>query len=409
MRILTMQNLVGLLAVVSTMAVGAGQVRSQTVDREYVSGYLGNLGQRFDCYFTIEQFRDGVTANILRKHIDADTSLRAIADIAPSLERQLEGFEVLRSPDNPAVFHIVAAKVHAIPAYWLDKRLDMSFQGLTGGLLGKIVSSGAGVIPQTTFITSDSPRYDAATQVTVAAKGLAARSILTDFLPLSRSSRLLWSANTTLLKEGGTRMPIVGGKAVPVPGLTMTWAAGTQEVSVSWGGLVQSEEKPVNGLVPFSEGETAFYRNTKSAEAIAAAVNYINGQMKTQSPFQVRWAMFYLGKHAVPEAVPLLTKHLAYKYTTCGVLEESYPAALALSMMGKIGSAAALKVIGTETDGLRLKLLCRVVLRVEGEDNGPKAVEAEAAKLADGRQQLIRDALKAAAEPQALPAAPAAK
>jgi hypothetical protein len=46
---------------------------------------------------------------------------------------------------------------------------------------------------------------------------------------------------------------------------------------------------------------------------------------------------------------------------------------------------------------------------VEGEDNGPKAVEAEAAKADQVQQQRIRDALKAAAEPQALPAAPAAK
>jgi hypothetical protein len=407
-------DVVVLLASVAAMTGQLAQNEAQAAGGEKMSlsSYLTQLGKRFDCYFTVEQDFDGTAPapEALCMFIEPDTSLKAIADVVPVLGKQLEGFEVVQSPDNPAVFHIVALKAKSIPAYWLDKRVDLSFQGLTGGLLWKIVSSGTGVIRQTAFSTDDIPWDDATTKVTVTAKGLAARSILTDFLPLSRYSRLLWSATTTVLKEGGTRMPLVNGKAVPVPGLTVTWAPGTQEVSVSWGGLVQSEEKPSNELVPFSAGEVAFHRNVKSPEAIAAAVDYINAQMKTENPFQVRWAMFYLGKQGVPEAVPLFTKHLTYKYTTCGVLEESYPAALALSMMGKIGSAAALKAIGTETDSLRLKLLCRVVLLVEGQDNGAKAIEAEVVKTTDAQQnQRIRDALKAAAEPQVVPQAPAAK
>ena len=400
-----------LLAIVPATAEQPAQPPAAAVQGQkvWLGSYLREIGQRFDCYFTIHQWDYG-TPNILNERVMIEPGLKYLADVPGALSKRLEGYQVLQCSDNPVVFRIVSAKSQANPEYWLDGRLDLEFQGPPDELLNKILYSAKGTSRQSQFFIGNVPSADLTTKVAVRAAGMPARSIMTNFLPLSRYSRVLWSATTTVLKEGRTEALLVDRQGVPAPGWTMTFAPGTQKVSVSWGGPFKSEYMPSTALVPFSEGEAALYRNAKSPEAIAAAVDYINAQMKTENPFQVRWAMFYLGKHGVAEAVPLLLKYLAYRYTTCGVLEESYPATLALSMMGKPGSAAALKALGTETDGLRLKLLCRVVLLVEGQAQGAKTIEAEAAKVADAKQQQrIRDALKSLAEPQAESQTPPAR
>ena len=352
------------------------------VEKMYLTFYLEYLTRKVDCYFTVEQA--ATSPDVLTRNVEADKTVKTIPEMVAAIKRQLEGFEVFQSPDCPAVVHIISNEARSIPDYWLDSRRDLSFGGSPDGLLRKILPLGQRVTQESVFVTNAMPCEDVRTEVSLVAKGLAVRSILTDFMPLSRYSRLLWSATTEQ-------------------------RAGTQRVAVSFEGQVESDEARSNEIVPFSEGDTAFYRNKKSEAVIKAAIDYVNSEMQKETPYQVRWAMFYLGKQGATEAVPLLLKHLTYKYTTCGVLEESFPATRALSMMGKIASAAALKAIGTETDSLRLRLLCRVVLLVEGQGNGAKAVEAEAAKSAGDRQQLILDALKAAAEPQPLPAPRAGK
>ena len=341
--------------------------------------YLEQVGRRFDCYFTVEQVED-----CLNKVFEPDATVKTIPDMEAALCRRLKGYEVRRSDKNPAVFRIAAVKLLSNPAYWMEKHIDLSFQGTPSNLQLKIWSC-AGLTHPLQWSTDFPPRLDLTTKVTVSGKGLSARCLLTDFMPLSQYSRVLWSATTRMddLKPS---------------------------VTVSFGGPTKSEDALSDEVVPFSEGDVAFYRNRKSPEAVAAATDFIKEQMKAEKPFQVRWAMLYLGKQVVADALPLLLEHLKYKYTTCGVLEESYPAALALSMMGKAGAASALKALATETDGLRLKLLCRVVLLIEGQDPGAKTIEAEAAKVADAKQQQrIRDALKSLAEPQAESQTPPAR
>jgi hypothetical protein len=354
--------------------------------------YIEQLGRKLDCYFTVEQAGDSSTPDVFSRRIATEASPKSASDLVDLLKSQLKGYDVSQSRDNPVVIHIAAVKARAIPDYWLDNKLDLTFVGSPNGLLATVLGLCTGAVPPTTFFTGSTPTMDVTTRVAVTGHALAARNALTDFMPLSRYSRMLWSATTTQND-------------------------GKQIANVSFGGSVEPNASLSEKLVAFSAGEDAFYRNKKSPEAIAAATEYIESQMKTEKPFQVRWAMFYLGKNGVSEAVPLLLKHLKYQYTTCGVLEESYPAALALSMMGKPGSAAALKEIATESDALRLKLLCRVVLLVEGQEAGAKTLEAEAAKLSEAKQQqAIRDALKAVADPKieaapvpATPEAPAKK
>lgn len=385
MRYATVLTL-GVLAVSAWLGVNALHVKGQMYgDKIMMGSYLRQMGKKLDCYFTIEQVLTASSPDIPSRYVVPNTSVKSVADLLDYLQKQLATCDIRQSPENPAVIQITSPGAVAIPSYWLDRRIDLSFAGSLADLENRIVVSQQGLEFQKLTAPHGMARRDFDTKVHIVAKSRAVRGLLTDFMPLARYSRTLWTATTTP-------------------------SDGKQVVTVSFGGPVKAPDGMSDELVPFAQGEDAFYLNKKSPEAIAAAVDYMTTQMKVEKPFQVRWAMFYLGKNGGPAAVPLLIRHLTYKYTTCGVLEESYPAALALSMMGKSGSAAALKAIATETDSLRLKLLCRVVLLVEGQDNGAKAIEAEVVKTTDAQQnQRIRDALKAAAEPQVVPQAPAAK
>ena len=108
--------------------------------------------------------------------------------------------------------------------------------------------------------------------------------------------------------------------------------------------------------------------------------------------------MYYLGKHKVESAVPLLLSHLDYRYTTVPVLAEAYPAVHALLDMGQTANAPVRKQLTTETDLLRLELLCAVLLGVNGAYDGRKLTAETASKLPEAQEKRIMDALRFAEE-----------
>jgi hypothetical protein len=370
-------------------AMPAGESASAGVSLELLEEYLLRAAVECDCYFTVETFVPAGEPEYgaLGLRIPRSPSTGSVDTLIANLGKAVPGMRVFRDVDNPAIVRLIHVRLNEIKSYVMDREVTLDVKSSPDDLLFSLQKTAPSLSPRRTGpIGGGRPWGDMFTPLEFSAKNVNIRRVMTDGIPLSRYQRIIWLSQTIVEPDGLHTVVDYQGRPRPYEPSALA-------------------KKPL----PFEVGEAAFRRNAKSPEAIAAAVDYIDAQMKTENPFQVRWAMFYLGKQGVPEAVPLLLKHLTYRYTTCGVFEESYPAALALSMMGKTGSAAAMQAIGTETDSLRLKLLCRVVLLVEGQDNGAKAVEAEAAKSAGDRQQLIRDALKAAAGPQVLPAAPVAK
>ena len=107
--------------------------------------------------------------------------------------------------------------------------------------------------------------------------------------------------------------------------------------------------------------------------------------------------MLYLGKWRREEAIPLLLKHLDYKYTTCAIPEESYPALLALAEIGKPALRAAEEAIAGEANPRRLELLCRLIDGMEGAAKSKALIDAAAASAtdADRRDRIVSAQAKA--------------
>ena len=117
------------------------------------------------------------------------------------------------------------------------------------------------------------------------------------------------------------------------------------------------------------------------------AITFIEERLKANKPLQVRWAMFYLGKRKAKAGVPVLLKYLDYRYTTCGILEESYPAVRALRQIGQPAADAAFDaLVGKEQSDLRVRLLTAVVGAVEGEKTAHDRLEKALAGASDWRK-----------------------
>ena len=170
------------------------------------------------------------------------------------------------------------------------------------------------------------------------------------------------------------------------------------------GGEVPDEGETllVNGVIPFDYGEIAYRNNPDPDEdkvrvnLVNQAITFIDDRLKTNKPLQVRWAMFYLGKRKAKEGVPVLLKYLDYHYTTCGILEESYPAVRALRQIGQPAADAAFDaLVGKEQSDLRVRLLTAVVGAVDGAKPAKDRLEkALAAAQDDAQKKRLRLALK---------------
>src|SRR5581483_9868926 len=119
------------------------------------------------------------------------------------------------------------------------------------------------------------------------------RNCLTDFIPLSDYHRVLWIADTRL-KDGTphTEAYFLGGSSHEA--LRRHYAPGT--------------------IASFFDGEAAYAWNPPTREAVETALSFIRTQMELKEPRQVRWAMLFLAKAKAERGIPVLLKHLDYRY-----------------------------------------------------------------------------------------------
>jgi hypothetical protein len=147
-------------------------------------------------------------------------------------------------------------------------------------------------------------------------------------------------------------------------------------------------------VTSFAYGEVAYCNNldpdvAKADNALVdQAVTFIKERLEADKPHQVRWAMLFLGKREAEEGIPVLLKYIDYRYTTCGVLEESYPAVRALTQVGKPAADAALdELTARDQSELRGKLLYQVVRAVNGYFPTQEMLEARIAGAKDEAQK----------------------
>jgi len=224
---------------------------------------------------------------------------------------------------------------------------------------------------------------DAMTRIRVVATAQPVRRIVTDYLPLSEYRRILWVSETHPPQRRAkskleTTVHHYGPADLGHGNRNALRIRSSHDPEIA-GELQQA------GTLSFSWGEVAYAYNRASFDPNSEdnssyrATQFIESRMKERNPLQVRWAMFYLGKWRFDEGIPVLLKYIDYRYTSCGILEESYPALKALRQIGKPAAEAALKAITTETKDLRIELLCNAVVSVEGLDKTKKLLDQRVA------------------------------
>jgi hypothetical protein len=304
--------------------------------------------------------------------------------------------------------------------YPLPKCVSIKFRGSLEGLVEKLDEKFDNIYPKSSFDIGGLYRGpDFYTKVHCSTPGAPVRRVLTDCPPLSHYNRFLWIAVTRPLSDynrilwadrikdpkgrSGTSIDYLGSttdgklELTPLPNEEV-WREGGQRDDVDY----DSGAPKVNGVIPFDYGEIA-YRNNPDPDKEKVRVNlvkqaiiFIDERLKADKPLQVRWAMFYLGKRKAKEGVPVLLKYLDYRYTTCGILEESYPAVRALTQIGKPAADAAFdELVGKEQSDLRVRLLTAVVRAVDGLRPARDRLEkALAGAECDAQKKRLQLALK---------------
>ncbi len=341
--------------------------------------YIERMGVKFDCYFTFE-WNEGNKSYLFNRQVIPKDDVTTLPRLIEWLHNELPDFEVVHDAQNPVVIHLRASFLKRSENQVLDEKIAVQYEGAVRKLpnligkrtVSKIVFENGGDYP------SPMP-HDWYTKVKIRAKDQTVRSILSNYLPFSRYCPLLWIAD---LREN----------AISTQRISFFGPTGYRPYD--WDGWLESGKKNY----AFSAGRNAYFLNPLSDKLAADAVKFATDGFASGKTLNVRWSLYYLGKHKVESAVPLLLEHLDYRYTTVPVLAEAYPAVHALLDMGKPATVAVQERLKTETDPLRLELLCAVLCGIHGDYEARQLVTAVASKLPEAREKPILDALNRAEE-----------
>ena len=367
---------VALFALTSEVLPQSKTDERSTKNKIGIMRYVWDMGIKFDCYFTLE-WRDGDKPHFFNKALAENDDIETLPQMMAWIQRELPDVEAAQDSQNPVVIHLRTNSVKKSANHALDEKITIQYDDRLNKLpdaigrftVSKIVYGGLETIPSAT----PDDRY---TSVHVVAKDQVVRNILSDFMPLSQFAPSLWIA---VLREDDR----------------------SSKVRVSYFGPIG--DQPFSGdprdktvIYSFTDARNAYFLNPLSGKLVGEAAKFITDGFASGKTRNVRWSMYYLGKHKVESAIPLLLSHLAYRYTTVPVLAEAYPAVHALLDMGKLANAPVQKQLETETDPLRLQLLCAVLLGVNGAKDGRRLTTETASKLSDTQKKRIMNALTAA-------------
>ena len=346
-----------------------------------MSRYLMRIGAEVDCYFTIERHqRDGYGFPVVE--IPDDPSVHSVKALIEKFRRDTPNIEATQDTDNPAIVHIRFRVSKNVEQETLDARATLRFKGPIRDLANDLGKSAGKPIGKAKFVDIPIVTPDdihTITQVTADDKPI--RSILSDYAPLSRYASFIWLAFDREINQSYFMQIYYYGEN------------DSYTLNPYTGEPISKDQ-----IFPFIEGRNAYFYNPLSDKLTDEAVKFITDGFSSGKTTNVRWSMYYLGKHKMERAIPLLLEHLDYRYTTVPVLAEAYPAVHALLDMGTPATAFVQTQLTTETDPLRLQLLCAILLGVNGAENGRKMATETASKLPDAQAKRIATALQWAQE-----------
>ena len=176
------------------------------VHQQILSQYLSENGDRFNCYFTIEE---PVPFHIYypyeQKYVLDKPPVASLGKLVEKLRKDLPDALIVPDSSNPKIIHIINKKLPATSGYPLDQLVTLSYQGGLDGLATAIGTQIKGAVElQLGGTTRDMLIGDTTTQVQVNVHELPVREVLTSAIPLTGYNRILWRALPSETPKDGT-------------------------------------------------------------------------------------------------------------------------------------------------------------------------------------------------------------
>ncbi|MFA7160398.1 MAG: hypothetical protein WC299_13950 [Kiritimatiellia bacterium] len=179
--------------------------------------YLTQVGDKLDCYFTVESV--GQTGYLNNPILDAmvDVDVKAVQDLNSVIMSLANDIPIVWKAENMTnriglvvdkidlerpIVRIRDVRLTSVKHYALDEQMSIEYSGTLDGLLSSLSSRNSLIQRQRVVSVGMGPIVvDVQTQARVAARDKAIRDILTMCTPISRYSRVIWSSYTNGKEE----------------------------------------------------------------------------------------------------------------------------------------------------------------------------------------------------------------
>ena len=172
-----------------------------------LQSYLFDVGDRLDCYFTIEKvllqekevlqpvdaFGPLSNLDIIERKKPENTD-----ELIKMLRSQLKGVTVVRNREQKQVIHLIEERVQKIDNYVMNRKVTLKYKGPIGELKGPLSKLEPRIgVPIMFPIVANiifSGDYDTPSEIDV--KDCQIRDLLTKAVPIKGYMRIIWEATT---------------------------------------------------------------------------------------------------------------------------------------------------------------------------------------------------------------------
>lgn len=198
---------VALMALV--IAVCGLSIFGQASDIEKIplKQFLKETGDKYGYYFTIESaLIDGnVPWAIEGRMIDRPRRITGVFASLNYLQQIIPYLEYRVNPFNRRIIFIYDSRLLKRPNYGLVKKVkDFSFDGKSTELIEELDRRGVPIVAFGTISSKEPPFVNLPTPFHIRGANRQVRNLLTDWIDLSKASRVLWIARTRIDSEEKT-------------------------------------------------------------------------------------------------------------------------------------------------------------------------------------------------------------
>lgn len=157
--------------------------------------YLGDMGDKLNCYFTIERDDTDTVESAFDEATVVQEDVDTLDGLVAKLNRELTGITASRDPSIPSVIHLVENRLK-VDGYVMERRVSLNYTGTPYGLLVQLRDQFGGIGPRASGVGFYI--QDPLTPVTANVQDVTVRQVLTGAVPLPGYNRIVWEASTRI-------------------------------------------------------------------------------------------------------------------------------------------------------------------------------------------------------------------